>query len=106
MLRQVVLTGDEMAHLGRLGHRIRLARLRRNLSQGEVAERAGVARKTIAALESGQGTVGLAVLAKTLAILGYPERVANVLESDPLGEELEETHGRKRAGARAQVAEF
>ncbi|MGH8759372.1 MAG: helix-turn-helix domain-containing protein [Burkholderiales bacterium] len=47
------LSTDEME--AKLGARLRAARLRKNLSQAEVAERAGVAVNALRALESGQG---------------------------------------------------
>jgi len=106
MSRGVVLTGVEADSIFRLGERVRLARLRRNLSQAEVAERAGVTRKVIVALEAGSSGTSIGVLAKILGVLGYPERLASLLESDPLGEDLEAVHGRKKAGGRADVADF
>jgi transcriptional regulator with XRE-family HTH domain len=106
MSRGVVLTGVEADSVFRLGERVRLARLRRNLSQAEVAERAGVTRKVIVALEAGSSGTSIGVLAKILGVLGYPERLASLLESDPLGEDLEAVHGRKKAGGRADVADF
>ena len=89
-----------------MGERVRLARLRRNLSQAEIAERAGVTRKVIVALEAGAPGTSIGILAKVMGILGYPERLAAMLESDPLGEDLEAVHGRRKAGGRAGVADF
>ena len=89
-----------------LGRRIKLARLRRNLSQAEMAERAGVSRMTWVALEAGRGTTSIALLARALEILGYPERLADLLASDPLGEELESVHGRRRGGVSDGLADF
>lgn len=83
-----------------------MARLRRNLSQADLAVRAGVTRKVIVALEAGSPGTSVGVLAKVMGILGYPERLAGMLESDPLGEDLEAVHGRKKAGGRANVADF
>jgi transcriptional regulator with XRE-family HTH domain len=106
MLRVVALDSDERKGLESLGQRVRRARLRRNLSQGAVAERVGVTRKTYAALEGGETSTSLTLLVRVMTVLGYAERVPALLESDPLGEELEEFHGRKHAGARAGVADF
>ena len=106
MSRQIVLTSVESHSLSHFGERLRLARLRRNLSQADVAERAGVTRKVIVALEAGAPGTSIGVLAKVLGILGYPERLAGLLESDPLGEDLEAVHGRRKAGGRADVADF
>lgn len=106
MSRQIILTGAEVQSLSHLGERLRLARLRRNLSQADVAERAGVTRKVIVALEAGSPGTSVGALAKVMGILGYPERLAGMLESDPLGEDLEAVHGRRKAGGRADVADF
>jgi transcriptional regulator with XRE-family HTH domain len=98
MKRSVLLSSVEMDGLELLARRIRLARLRRNISQQEMADRLGVTRKTYVALEQGKETVNIGVLVKVLTVLGYPDRLPDMLASDPLGEELEEIHGRKRAG--------
>jgi hypothetical protein len=57
-------------------------------------------------VENGKPGMSLAALVKVLAVFGYPERIAALLESDPIGEDLEEFHGRKRAGAIRNVADF
>ncbi|ARJ65025.1 hypothetical protein WV31_04770 [Magnetospirillum sp. ME-1] len=103
-MRKVYLTSTEEEAVETLGRRVRAARLRRNLSQEDLAERAGVTRKTIAALEAGEAGVSVGVLAKALYILGYPDRLAGLLETDPIGEDLET--GRKRAGRSEGVAPF
>jgi transcriptional regulator with XRE-family HTH domain len=106
MSRQIILTPVEAESLARLAERIRLARLRRNLSQADVADRSGVTRKVIVALEAGAPGTSVGVLAKVMGVLGYPERLAALLESDPLGEDQEAVHGRRKAGGRADVADF
>jgi transcriptional regulator with XRE-family HTH domain len=105
-MRGVTLDTDDLVRLETLGKRIRLARLRRNLSQADMAERAGVTRLTYQRLESGHHSTSLALLVRTLAILGYPDRIPNLLESDPDGEELELATGRQYAGAKKDVADF
>ncbi len=51
MHKTVIMSGPEVETLRRLGQTLPLARLRRDLSQAELAERMGVARPTVAALE-------------------------------------------------------
>ncbi|MGQ9366383.1 helix-turn-helix transcriptional regulator [Azospirillum sp. ST 5-10] len=99
MKRPVLLTSDEADAIEHLGRRVRLARLRRNLSQEEMADRIGVTRKTYIAFERGKETVNVGVLVKVLSVFGYTGRLADLLASDPLGEDLEEIHGRKRASS-------
>ena len=106
MPRHVILTHQEAEILATLGQRLKLARLRRNLTQDDMAERAGVSRKTVVAMEAGAAGTSIAVLAKAMSILGYPERVADLLASDSLGEGMEAVSGRKRAKRRSDVADF
>lgn len=105
MRRSVFLSSDESGSLRLLGQRIRRARLRRNLSQADLAERVGVTRKVIVALEAGAEKSGLAVVMKVLSVFGYPERLPDLLESDPVGDDLEEVSGRQRAGRRGDGVE-
>jgi transcriptional regulator with XRE-family HTH domain len=106
MPRRLALTSEELSAIETLAQRVRLARLRRNLSQVDVAERAGIGRSSYLDVENGNPGMSLAALVKVLAVFGYPERIASLLESDPIGEDLEEFHGRKRAGATRNVADF
>ena len=100
------MPADVEAGVRLLGQRVKLARLRRNLSQAEMAERAGVSRMTWGALEAGRGATSIALLARALEILGYPERLSALLESDPMGEDLEAVHGRRRGGVSDGLADF
>ncbi|MCF8506899.1 MAG: helix-turn-helix domain-containing protein [Caulobacter sp.] len=106
MRRSLPLTSDEAAALERLGRRLRRARLRRNLTQAQLAERAGVGRLTCIDLERGKPGVGIGALVRYLSVLGYPDRIASLLETDLLGEDLEQIHGRKRAGTSRDVEDF
>ena len=106
MGRGVILDTDDHAGLELLGKRVRLARLRRNLSQADMAERAGVSRLTYQRLEAGDSSTSLSLLVRTLAIFGYPDRIPGLLASDPDGEELELATGRRHAGAKSDVADF
>jgi len=106
-MRAVVTTStDERQALERLGQTLKLARLRRNLSQNEFAERMGVSRLTVVALEQGKPGVSIGALLKALTVLGYTERLGELLASDPIGDSLDLTEGRRRAGARNDVADF
>ncbi len=105
MRRAVFLSKDETDSLRLLGQRVRRARLRRNLSQADLAERVGVTRKVIVALEAGAETAGLAVVMRVLSVFGYPERLPGLLENDPIGDDFEEVNGRQRAGRRGDGVE-
>jgi transcriptional regulator with XRE-family HTH domain len=106
MPKRLTITAAQRGAIADLARRIRLARLRRNLSQVEVAERAGLSRASYLDVERGNPGVSLAALVKIIGVLGYPERIAALLESDPIGEDLEAFYGRQRAGARRDVEDF
>ena len=81
-----------------LGDNIRLARLRRRLSAALVAERAGMSRPTLRAVERGEPSVTLGAVANVLHCLGLEKDLASVGRDDALGRKLVdlalETHGR------------
>ncbi len=107
MRRAVIMSGPEVETLRRLGQTVRLARLRRNLSQAELAERMGVARPTVAALEKGNPGVGIGPLLKAMSVMGYTGRLGDLLAADPIGDDLDAVTGRKRGGRSAHhVASF
>lgn len=76
--------------LADLGHNVRLARMRRRLSATLVAERAGMSRPTLRAIERGDAGVTLGALANVLNTLGLAESLAAVASDDELGRQLED----------------
>lgn len=74
--------------LGALGENLRLARLRRRLSATLVAERAGMSRPTLRALERGEPSASLGALANVLHCLGMEKDLAAVGRDDELGRKL------------------
>lgn len=73
-----------------LGGNIRLARLRRRLSAVQVAERAGITRQTLYAIERGVPSVGLGNLALVLFVLGLDRDLLKVAADDVLGRKLQD----------------
>ena len=104
--RSIILSTSETDALALLGQRCRRARLRRNLSIETIAERVGTTPKVVRALEQGSSSSGLPIRVKVMGILGYPNRVTDLLASDPIGEQLETVHSRKRAGVRDGLEDF
>jgi len=73
-----------------LGENIRLARLRRDLSAEMVAERAGISRQTLSALENGSGSVSMATWIQALFVLGLENDLEVVARDDEFGRALQD----------------
>ena len=86
-----------------VGEQLRLARLRRRLSAEQVAERAGIARSTLALIEKGSSSSSIETLFRILSVLGLEEDFLAIAQDDELGRRLEDaklTSPRKRAPKR------
>jgi transcriptional regulator with XRE-family HTH domain len=71
-----------------LGQRLKAARLRRRMSEAEMASRALVSRPTIRRLEAGDLAVSSAILVRVLEVLGLDGDVDRLAEHDELGHRL------------------
>jgi hypothetical protein len=76
--------------LAELGENIRLARRRRKLPASLVAERAGMTRPTLRAIERGDFGVTLGSYANVLHCLGLDKDLGNVGRDDELGRRLQD----------------
>lgn len=76
--------------LAELGANIRLARMRRRLAAELLAERAGMSRPTLRAIERGDAGVTLGAVANVLNSLGLADDLATVGRIDELGRQLED----------------
>ena len=74
--------------LEQLGERLRLARKRRKLTTGQVAERAGISRSTLYHLEMGEGNTSIATLLQVLMALRLEDDLALLGKDDVLGQRL------------------
>lgn len=73
-----------------LGENIRLARLRRNFSSELLAERAGISRNTLRAIESGSATVTFGSYVNVLLCLGLEDNLKLIAHDDELGRKLQD----------------
>ncbi len=55
-----------------------------------MAARTNTSRVTLARLERGELSVGMAVLARVLGVLGLEEHLDRIAHDDPLGQRLED----------------
>lgn len=86
-----------------MGEQIKMARLRRNLATELVAERAGISRATLWAVEKGTPTVSIGTYAAVLHALGGMEKdLELVAKDDEFGRKLQDlniqTRGRAKRG--------
>jgi transcriptional regulator with XRE-family HTH domain len=84
------LLPDALHRLAQLGERLRLARRRRKLSAALVAERAGMSRVTLGAVEKGLPGVTIGAYLAVMQVLGLDAGLARMAEEDPLGRELQD----------------
>jgi transcriptional regulator with XRE-family HTH domain len=85
-----VLLPKNLKILKEFGESIKLARLRRKLSTEQVAERAGIARTTLWAIEKGSPNVALGSYVQVLFVLGLERDLLKVAGDDALGRRLQD----------------
>ena len=74
-----------------VGENLKLARLRRKLTAGQVAERAGIARTTLWQIEKGSGQVSIATYAQVLMVLGLEQDLMKLASDDEMGRRIQDT---------------
>ena len=95
MKEKIKVSPSTKRELRTLGKRIREARLRRELPQKLISERASVSVDTVGRIEKGDPAVSAGAYAMTLQALGILQGWGSV--DDSLGDELAEEQLRKRA---------
>ena len=95
---QQTLSSAARQALKRMGANVREARVRRNMTQAELADRACTSHVTLMRLEKGDPSVGLGVLVRVLDILGLTDDLVHIAhpDSDALGKTLSAAKTPKR----------
>lgn len=88
-----------------LGANLRIARLRRNLTLAEVAEKIGAGTRAVASAEAGKISTSIAVFTALLWAYDLLERFSDLADPslDEEGIRLERAHGRERARAKNEL---
>ena len=82
-----------------VGEQIKLARLRRNMSVAQVAERATCSPLTVSRIEKGVPTVAIGIYLRVLYALQLDDDILSLAKDDELGRALQDMNmiPRKRA---------
>lgn len=73
-----------------LGENIRYARLRRKFSAALIAQRAGISRTTLQAIERGEASVTFGAYVNVLFCLGLEKDLKVIAHDDDLGRKLQD----------------
>ena len=89
--KSVVIMPDTQHILETMGEQIKLARLRRNFTVELIAERAGISRATLWAVEKGTPSVSMGTYAAVLHALGGMDKdLELVAKDDEFGRRLQD----------------
>jgi transcriptional regulator with XRE-family HTH domain len=84
------LLSSQQRTLIAFGENIKYARLRRDLSSEQVAERAGISRSTLIKIEKGDEGVAIGYYFRALVVLGLDKDLMLVAKDDELGRKLQD----------------
>jgi DNA-binding XRE family transcriptional regulator len=88
--QRTVLLPAQQRLLDTVGENIRLARLRRDLSTAQVAERAGISRTTLHKVETGDSGAAIGTYLKVLFVLNLEKDLLKLAGEDPFGRTLQD----------------
>ena len=100
---KIAKQATDEAVLSELGNRLAQVRLERNLTQAQLAEQAGVSKRTVERLESGSVATQLSGFIRLCRVLDLAERF-DMLVPEPVPSPVEQLklRGRKRRRASAK----
>jgi Predicted transcriptional regulators len=78
-----------------LGERLRAARLRRQMTQAELAARVGVSVPTVGKLERGDPATSLSTMLRVLTALGLDKDIDLLARDDEVGRQLQDSQLRR-----------
>ena len=76
--------------LKQMGENIKLARKRRKLTQGQVAERADIVRSTLYLIETGNPSVAIGAYFNVLRVMGLQDDFLKLASDDEFGRKLQD----------------
>ena len=89
--KSIVLLPETVNILEQMGMQIKYARLRRQITAELVAERAGISRATLVAIEKGSPSVAMGCYAAVLHALNYMDKdLLLIAKDDELGRKLQD----------------
>ena len=86
-----------------VGEQIKLARLRRNLTQKQIADRAMISVLTLTRVEKGQANVAIGIYLRVLYALQLSDDILWLAKEDPIGRELQYLNLKHRERASKKV---
>ena len=92
-------------NLATVGEQIRCARLRRNLTIEQIAERAGCSQPTVIRVEKGNPSVAMGTYLRVLYAIGIDQDILLLAQNDPLGRTLQDLNlpHRRRATTKKET---
>lgn len=82
-----------------MGENLRMARLRRKITAGQVAQRANISRSTLWMIEKGSPAVAIGAYCQVLFVLGLDNDLLKVAADDILGKKLQDLNMQVKARA-------
>ena len=90
--KKAILLPKQLKIMSTLGENIKLARLRRKLTAEQVAERAGISRRTLVSIEKGSSGVAMGNYLQVLFVLGLADDFLKIASDDILGRKLQDAN--------------
>lgn len=89
--------------LSDVGMQIKLARLRRNITSQELAERTSLGRNTIVKIEAGDASVAFGNYFRVLIALGLGDDILLLAKDDVLGRKLQDAQLQTPKRAKSEI---